>query len=475
MAGWEPILELLRMELIQRAEEGVDVKGFEQRVQDAATSGDEATINLVYDELMTLPIQADFPFVEPSDLEGIRLQRPAGPRRQAQQDIPYDKFLGAWLGRCAGCALGKPVENGPFMGGTAGNPGWKNVYLWFEAAGAWPIRGYTPGTSPFGKVIGLEKLGCAKSHREHIRFMESDDDIRYTVLGLRLLEEKGRNFDTWDVGKHWHNHLTYGQVCTAETQAYLNFARVTAHSEGWSTGRRPADWQQKLAWVRNYRNPYREWIGAQIRADGLAYGAAGNPELAAEFAWRDASLSHVKNGVYGEMFVAAMIAAAFVEPDPLKLIEIGLSEIPRNSRLTHDIRQAVEIAQTSHSQLELVDRVWQAFSHYHPVHTNNNAALVTAALVFAGAEREPGSDGSPSEPSAAFETAITTAVLGGWDTDCNGATVGSIMGAKLGAAALPKNWIEPLHDTLYAEVNGFHPIAISECARRSQATYLAIR
>ena len=328
------------------------------------------------------------------------------------------------------------------------------------AAGAWPIQGYTPGSSPFGQVIGLEKLGCEKSHRENIRFMESDDDIRYTVLGLKLLEEKGRNFDAWDVGKHWHNHLTYGQVCTAETQAYLNFARVTAHSEGWSTGRRPADWQKKLEWVRTYRNPYREWIGAQIRADGLAYGAAGDPELAAEFAWRDASLSHVKNGVYGEMFVAAMIAAAFVESDPLKLIQVGLNEIPRRSRLAQDIQQAVQIAQTSRSPLELVERLWQAFSHYHPVHTNNNAALVAAALLFAGGD---------------FETAITTAVLGGWDTDCNGATVGSIMGATLGAAALPQAWIAPLHDTLYAEVNGFHPIAISECARRSQAVHLKIQ
>jgi hypothetical protein len=52
----------------------------------------------------------------------------------------------------------------------------------------------------------------------------------------------------------------------------------------------------------------------EICADGLAYGAAGNPELAAELAWRDASFSHVKNGIYGKMYAAAMISAAFVEP-----------------------------------------------------------------------------------------------------------------------------------------------------------------
>jgi ADP-ribosylglycohydrolase len=90
------------------------------------------------------------------------------------------------------------------------------------------------------------------------------------------------------------------------------------------------------------------------------------------------------------------------------------------------------------------------------VHTNNNAALVTAALIFARGD---------------FEQAIATAVLGGWDTDCNGATVGSIMGALLGASALPRRWIMPLNDTLYAEVIGFHPIAISECARRSYEAF----
>jgi len=454
MAGWDDLQGLVRAELVQRTEEGCDTAGFAEKLE--AAGSDEEKLTAVYRELSALEVRDDFPFAEPSDLPGIRALRPDGPRRlqAALSEAEWrDKFYGAWLGRSAGCALGKPLEHVDFMEGSRGNPGWKNVELWFKGADAWPIRGYTPERSRAEEEVGI---GLAqwnyKSRREHIRFMESDDDIRYTVLGLLMLEEKGFDFDAWDIGKAWHRRLTYGQVCTAETQAYLNFAHVTAHTKG----EKPADWERRIDWVRTHLNPYREWIGAQIRADGFAYGAAGRPELAAELAWRDASFSHVKNGIYGEMFVAAMIAAAFVERDNRKLIDIGLSEIPRDSRLAHDVRKAVAIAEETTDQLELVRRIWDAFCHYGCVHTNNNAALVAAALVYGGDD---------------FEKAITTAVLGGWDTDCNGATVGSILGAKLGASRLPGHWIEPLRDTLYAEVNDFHPIAISECARRSYEVF----
>ncbi|MDB4865714.1 MAG: crystallin [Cohnella sp.] len=456
MAGWDTLRELVKMEIVQRREEGCIVDGFEQKWESAGE--DEDKLMQVYRQLSELQVSPDFPYNEPSGLEEIHRLRPAGPRKYAtafDEQTWRDKFYGAWLGRLSGCALGKPLESGPMMAGGAGNPGWKNVHLWFEGADAWPIRSYTPEHSR-AESAGVDiARWCLKSTREQIAFMESDDDVRYTVLGLLLLEDKGLNWDSWDIGKLWHSRLVYAQVCTAETQAYLNFSHVTSHMRGG----KPVDWATSQDWVRTYLNPYREWIGAQIRADGLAYGAAGNPELAAEFAWRDASFSHVKNGIYGEMFVAAMIAAAFVESDPEKIIAAGLSEIPAASRLADDIRQAVEIARSTPDQLELVSKIWEAFKHYDAVHTNNNAALVAASLIYANGD---------------FEKGITTAVLGGWDTDCNGATVGSILGASLGAKALPKSWVDPLNDTLYADLHGFHPIAISECANRSYEVFRKI-
>jgi len=303
----------------------------------------------------------------------------------------------------------------------------------------------------------LTAYSSVESLRENIKYMQTDDDIRYTVLGLIMLEEKGFEWGSLDVGALWHSRLPIFSVCTAEKQAYLNlpFAYDVLGS-----GESPEHQKKVIDWIRTYRNPYREWIGAQIRIDAYAYGAAGNPELAAELAWRDASFSHVKNGIYGAMFCSAMIAAAFVEKDNLKIVEAGLAQIPANCRLAHDIRRAVEITATATDQLDLVSKIWEEFKHYDPVHTNNNAALCAAAVLFAGDD---------------FEKAITTAVLGAWDTDCNGATVGSIMGAKLGTTGIPERWSAPLNDLLYSGIPNFHPIAISECAKRSYNTFKKIR
>lgn len=458
MAGWERLQETVRLELQQRMEEGCQCGSLAGKL--AAAGDDEGKLMEVYRELTELTVAEDFPYREPSGLAEIRRLRPDGPRKLDARWSPAewrDKFNGAWLGRSVGCALGKPLEYWDYLYGKDGRPGWQNIELWFQGADAWPITGYTPEHSRAEAEYGLGLSGWSfASTRETIRYMESDDDIRYTILGLMLLEQKGLDWDSWDIGKLWHANLTYSQVCTAETQAYMNFSQETSHLHG----EKPLDWPLRQERVRMHLNPYREWIGAAIRADGLAYGAAGYPELAAELGWRDASFSHVKNGIYGEMLNAAMISAAFAEQDSERILQIGLSEIPRTSRLASDVNRGIDIGQKAKSERELVSAIWDEFSHYDPVHTNNNAALVAASLVYGGND---------------FEKTVITSVYGGMDTDCNGATVGSIMGAKLGASQLPSSWTAPLNDTLYADLPGFHPIAISECAERSYQVFLKIR
>jgi len=206
----------------------------------------------------------------------------------------------------------------------------------------------------------------------------------------------------------------------------------------------------------HHLNPYREWIGAQIRVDSYGYAAPGDPQLAGEFAWRDARISHVKNGIYGAMFCAAMIAEAFVTNDVMRIIEAGLAEIPTTSRLYADMRQTIAICAEHGNRFDdfeaVFEGVYKLLGHYSPVHTNNNAALCVVALLLSGGD---------------FHKGITLAVMGGWDTDCNGATVGSIVGAICGGRAAPTHWTARLNDTLKSLIVEYHPISINECARIS--------
>jgi ADP-ribosylglycohydrolase len=462
MSGWASTKELVSEEFAQSIEEGKDPSAVEAlRPTWAAAGDDEAALAAIHAQLLALPIRPDYPFNEPSDFAGIRALRSSGQRRWplALNDAALlDKLHGAWLGRCVGCALGKPAESIMVRTDLAakghGNS-WERQkqYLVAVSPDEWPIRDYFPAHSPAEAETGSLLWG-AGSVRENIHFMESDDDIRYTVLGQKILRAHGRNFRSADVAGEWLT-LGYRFFCTAETQAYRNFVirgdafRNPATDPSLDD---TADWH----WFVHHLNPYREWIGAQIRVDSYGYAAPGDPELAAEFAWRDARISHVKNGIYGAMFCAALIAAAFATDDVHAIVEAALAEIPATSRLYSELRQVIALCEKHGNRFEHFEAVFTELhallGHYHFVHTNNNAALCVVALLLSGGD---------------FHRGITLAVMGGWDTDCNGATVGSVVGAICGAQRAHAHWTARLNDTLKSAIVGYDPIAISECARRS--------
>ncbi|GAB4561966.1 MAG: ADP-ribosylglycohydrolase family protein [Anaerolineae bacterium] len=431
--------QLLRDEITQRREEGCDTSPVEaQAEQLEAASADEMLA--LYERLMRLEPRPDFRYEEPSDLPTIHALRPAGPRHLAapwDEQRLLDRILGAYLGRCAGCNLGKPVE------------GWTRdkIRRYLEAAHAYPLHSYFPVLQPFPEGLALHP-NYKETTLGHIKWMARDDDIDYTILGLHYLETYGLDFTTENVGEAWLQLLPYQQVYTAERAAYRNLV------EGYA----PPHTATRF-------NPYREWIGAQIRADGFGYVCPGLPEVAADLAYRDATLSHVKNGIYGEMWVAAMLAAALVAPghtveDIRWVIEIGLSEIPQNCRLAEAIRDVMRWHQETPHWEETWQRVHDKYGHYHPVHTINNAALVAMALLYGEGE---------------LEKTICIAVMGGWDTDCNGATAGSVIGAMLGAEALPYKWVGPLNNLVRSMVAGYDLSQLTNLAERSLAIAREVR
>jgi ADP-ribosylglycohydrolase len=238
-----------------------------------------------------------------------------------------------------------------------------------------------------------------------------------------------------NVGEAWLRLLPYLQVYTAERAAYRNLVN----------GLEPPE-------TATYMNPYREWIGAQIRADMWGYVAPGNPELAAELAYRDANLSHVKNGIYGEMFVSAMISAAFATDDVEEIIKTGLAAIPKRSRLAEAINDVMGWSREYADWRGTWSKIIEKYGCYHFVHTINNAAIVAMGLLYGKGD---------------YERSITISVMGGLDTDCNGATVGSILGVILGAKNLPEKWIKPLNNTVESYVVGYNNSRISNLAKRT--------
>ncbi len=459
MAGWSNEKGLLAQEITQRRDEGCIVPAWIVDAADALHPEREAWCEEksapLWEALRRLDPDAALAAAEPDGLAAIRALRPDGPR-----DLKWnpgdaelvDRMHGAWTGRSVGCALGKPVESGQYgMAVKDGaSIGRHRIRAMLEQRGEWPLVDYFSEQVP----AGMPGIRCPGSVRERIAFMEPDDDIHYTLVGLGVLEETGPDFVWWDVARYWTCHLPFSAICTAETQAILNFWN---RSLRWGNHAAP-NTAATPEFTRAHKNPYREWIGAQIRSDGWAWACAGKPELAAEFAHRDACWTHTRNGIYGEMLFAAIQAAAAVESDPRRLVEIGLSEIPRDCRLARWVRAALVWGRECPDLWSALDRMdtHPELFRMSPVHTINNAVVCVLAMLYGG---------------AGIDEASCAAVTGGLDTDCNGATVGSVVGMITGRKAYRGRLALPLNDTIKPQVFGFEEVRMAELARRHAAVW----
>lgn len=416
------LVDIISAELVQKTEEGCDVAEMENRFGDLRNTAGCGELEALWRSINSLEPGPGFPYSEPSELGDIIAESAVEggiPPLEGEADLG-DSLEGAWLGRCAGCLLGKPVE------------GWtkERIEEYLVGMDAYPLADYFPPSRDPAWKLGKGVLG-------EIDGMPVDDDIDYTVLGLHLLETHGHGVRSEDIAREWLSRLPFGTVYTAERIAYMNLVNKLPVPES-----------------ARYLNPYREWIGAQIRADAWGYALPGRPAEASRLAFRDARVSHTRNGIYGEMMAAAMVAAALKSKEPERVVESGLSVIPAKSRLHEAVERVLGWARQIDDWRDCWELIKRDYGHYSPVHTINNALNVVLALLYGEGD---------------YSTTITIAVMAGWDTDCNGATAGSIMGAMLGTAGIPGNWSEPLHDTVYSNVRGYATNRISGLAARTHA------
>jgi ADP-ribosylglycohydrolase len=428
---WVQPEDLVGHELRQAREERKDVDAIEARwftaggqpapgrgaSQEAVPPERRLLALELLDELGELPrpLAAD----EPEGLEAILAAADPAPRREPE----LDRIAGAWLGRAVGCVLGKPVENISREG----------IRAIAQGTGNWPIAGWftARGLDPaVSERYPWNKASRPTSLAENIDGIAEDDDLNFTMLSVLLLERAGRDFDALDVAKLWLDYLPPGRIFTAERVAMRNLLEAVQPPE-----------------TATRRNPFREWIGARLRVDVYGWVSQGDPLRAARLAWEDARLSHTANGVYAAMFMAAAHSASLSESTAAACADVGLSVVPRRSRLAEALRFAREL---DGEWEERVDALYERYGHYHWVHAINNTALVAAAL-YAFDD---------------FSPAIGAAVQGGWDTDTNGAAVGSILGAL---RPIDERWSAPLHGRFSTSLPSFDGITLDELVARTLA------
>lgn len=362
---------------------------------------------------------------EPDSLEEIRRLRPDGPRQLSyafDREKYREKLAGALYARVAGCLLGSIVENWSV----------EEMKAWaIETGDAFPPVDYwSTAKSPLETRYLVSK--CMEYTKGGMHGAPADDDIIYILATLMILEKHGMNFTTAQVGDFWDEYLPW---------IYLDMVYpLDKYKKEGRPALRAAD-----------DNPYGQLICPYIRIDGYAWICPGNPEKAAELAYRDAVMSHRRNGVYGAMLFAAAEAAAFAVDDPVKALEIGLTEIPADCTLAYFVREALAARDQIESYEDARKWVDQRFEGMDRVHTINNACLTVFGVMLGKTD---------------ITRVISQTVAMGLDNDCNAATAGSICGTVAGIQQVPKHWVQPMQNRIHSYIKGHEYFLIDDVINR---------
>jgi ADP-ribosylglycohydrolase len=322
-------------------------------------------------------------------------------REQIARDNYAERVYAALLGKVIGVYVGRPFE------------GWT----------------YERITQRFGQIdrYVADELGKA--------LVVTDDDIAGTITFIRSAQDSGRGYETSsaDVADCWLNYLIEnrsvlwwgGMGNSTEHTAYLRL----------KAGHRPphsgsAELNGRIV---------AEQIGAQIFIDGWGLIAPGAPMLAAELARRAAVVSHDGEAVYAAQMVAAMEAAAFTTSDIDRIIEAGLSTIPRHSlvaTLIADVRAWHASEPDWRVARERLQHTYGYQIYGGGCHILPNHGLIILALLYG---------------SGNFSKSMMIVNTSGWDTDCYSGNVGCLLGVIGGLEGIDADtdWRGPVADRIY--------------------------
>lgn len=271
-----------------------------------------------------------------------------------------DKVFGCWLGKCISGTIGAPFE-------------------------------------------GRKELFNFTYDSRSIENMLPNDDLDLQVLWLEVMEKKGIYFKTEDLADAFLNQCPYSP---GEYQVFKkNYAR----------GIRPP-------YSGTFNNSYYyDGMGCPIRSEIWGCISPGNPKLAADYSWKDGIMDHGNESVYAEAFLAAMEATAFFESDLYKLIDIGLSQVPADSRFYNLVIDVITWTQTGKDWRYIRELIINKYGHPDCTNMFQNMGFIILALLYCKGD---------------FIETSMLALNCGYDTDCSCATVGALLGIIYGAQCL---------------------------------------
>lgn len=264
----------------------------------------------------------------------------------------------------------------------------------------------------------------------------ANDDLDLQLVWLHALETYGPRLGAVELADEWKEHVffPYDEYGFALTNMRKGLRPPVS---GW------------------FDNPFVDCMGAPIRSEIWAMVCPGEPELAAYYAYQDAITDHAGGeGVWGEMFFAAVESAAFAASNRDELIEIGLTVIPEASRVAQAVRDTLAWYKQGLDWKACREKILERHGRSNFTDAPQNVAFTILGWLY-------GTD---------FGDAICKAVNCGYDTDCTGATLGAILGILHGFEALPSRWKQPLGDRVVVSpaVRGFPaPATLAELTERT--------
>lgn len=424
---------LLKQVIMDKTQQGHVTDDLFEQLKDIGNSYDE--INSFAIKLSKLPYREDWKYVEPSGLQDILAEcapeRPIGKQGNINLQDISGRIRIAFLSSVCGCILGKPLEEFPC-------PTLYEIKDALQKVNSWPLDDYIPENML--DHFGRRHRSWYETVKERISYVASDDDITYKLIAMMNLEQNGTRFSQEDIKKLWIDHLPIYTTWGPERNVLLKIGLASLSPEV------PQDIE---AWG-DVLNPGEEQCGAMIRVDTYGYACPGRPDLAAELAFRDASMTHRKTGIYASMFVAAAIALAPVTQGRMEIFRKALMYVPQRSRFHEIVEDSIRQIETAESFEEGYDRIHNKYMEYGACRILQEIGTLMNSVKFA-------SD---------IASGICLQVVQGNDTDSFGAIAGSLLGAYFGKDYFDDRWIRIFNDEIFTTMGDFNERSLSALADR---------